>query len=86
MTRSDGHVGEGRDAANVVQVSKQFCCDDTELHVSFALAYALDRVATDMVENPEKYLRVPDSWLRDPVNIDMVAAIPDQSVGSRATW
>ncbi|KAJ1850257.1 hypothetical protein LPJ76_006445, partial [Coemansia sp. RSA 638] len=63
-----------RDAADVVRVSKQFCSDDTELHVSFALAYALDRVATDMTKNPEKYPRVPDSWLRDPANISMAAA------------
>ncbi|KAJ2539253.1 hypothetical protein GGF49_005356 [Coemansia sp. RSA 1853] len=76
MTRSDGHVGEGQDAADVVRVSKRFCCDDTELHVSFALAYALDRVATDMVETPEKYLWVPGSWPRDPDNIDMAAEIP----------
>ncbi|KAJ2587314.1 hypothetical protein IWW49_003539, partial [Coemansia sp. RSA 1797] len=52
----------------------QFCCDNARPHVSFALAYALHRVATDMVAYPDKYPKVHGSWLRDARNIDTVAA------------
>ncbi|KAJ2114338.1 hypothetical protein GGF48_005085, partial [Coemansia sp. RSA 921] len=44
-------------------------------HVSFALAYALHCVATDMVAYTDKYPKVHGNWLRDARNIDTVAAV-----------
>ncbi|KAJ1758755.1 hypothetical protein LPJ69_003971, partial [Coemansia sp. RSA 1752] len=58
---------------------KQFCCNNARPHVSFALAYALHRVATDMVAYPDKYPKVHGV-------VPHMASHSTSSTIARSTW